>query len=184
MKFSTVEAKSLTLLLIAVSTLALNSCYQSAVKGDSRRTNGACEPRWYESPSEEPRCYELQGRLDAAARAGDVAEIKKAVAEGANVNGGSYQSFSALTSASLRGHNDAVKLLLELGADVNRVEGVGSTALKSAVSSGHLETAAILLNAEANVCEKTEISALEISRQSSKPDLEQLLIQRGALKCD
>ncbi|HKP67762.1 MAG TPA: ankyrin repeat domain-containing protein [Pyrinomonadaceae bacterium] len=156
-----IEARNLVSLLIIISALALNSCYQSTVTGDSSRSDKRCQARWYDGPSEDPRCFELQRRLAAAAWAGDVPEIKRSIDEGANVNGGAYQSLSALTSASDQGKDDAVKLLLELGADVNRVEGVGNTALKSAVSFGHLSTARILLDAGADVCEKTESSALQ-----------------------
>lgn len=146
--------------------------------------NNRCDARWYGTPSEDERCYDLQMKLAEAADKGDIPAMKDAMSKGANVNGGAYQSLSALTAASYQGHHDAVLFLIQSGAKVNRVQGVGSTALKSAVVNGHKKTIEILLDNGADICESTESSALQYALESGNAEIIDMLIKAGAEECN
>ena len=71
--------------------------------------------------------------LWAAARAGDLQEIKRYIKEGRDVNAldKTFQ-ISAMSWSVLHGQIEAVRLLIEKGADVNIKNGDGSTPLHSA----------------------------------------------------
>lgn len=64
----------------------------------------------------------LNEELWAAARAGDVARVTKALDQGAEVNAGNRYKATALFFAADRGHVDVIKLLLDRGADLNAVD--------------------------------------------------------------
>jgi outer membrane protein assembly factor BamB len=64
----------------------------------------------------------LNEELWAAARAGDVARVTKALDQGADVNAGNRYKATALFFAADRGHTEVIKLLLDRGADVNAVD--------------------------------------------------------------
>ena len=61
----------------------------------------------------------LVEELWAAARAGDVARVKKVLDAGADVNAGNRYKATALTFAADRGHVEVIRLLLDRGADPN-----------------------------------------------------------------
>jgi len=143
-----------------------------------------CEARWYATPSENQRCYDLQTQFAEAAWEGDIERMKKSIENGANVNGGAYQSLSALTAAASQGHDGAVLFLIQSGASINRVEGVGNTALKSAVANGRKRTIEILLENGANICENTESSALQYAIESDSAEVIDMLIRAGAKECE
>jgi hypothetical protein len=88
-----------------VAALLLFSCsafsHRQEVRSDKSQQ---CEARWYGSSSEDPQCYELQKLLSVAVGADDIVGIRAALEQGANVNGGYYQSLSALTAAASRGN--------------------------------------------------------------------------------
>ena len=64
----------------------------------------------------------LNEELWAAARAGDVARVTKALDQGADVNAGNRYKATALFFAADRGHVEVIKLLLDRGADINAVD--------------------------------------------------------------
>jgi hypothetical protein len=64
----------------------------------------------------------LNEELWAAARAGDVARVTKALDQGADVNSGNRYKATALFFAADRGHVEVIKLLLDRGADINGVD--------------------------------------------------------------
>ena len=64
----------------------------------------------------------LNEELWAAARAGDVARVTKALDQGADVTAGNRYKATALFFAADRGHTEVIKGLLDRGADINAVD--------------------------------------------------------------
>jgi ankyrin repeat protein len=155
----------------------IGACHSFAARAEG------CEERWYNTPSENVRCYMLQEELSAAALAGDVPRIDEVLERGANVNGGYDQSLPVLEAAASNGRTEAVKRLIEKGANVNRVRGFGQTALKSAVYFNHIDVVRILLDKGADVCEKTETSAAQFAVQLGDAEMIDLLRNAGGLNC-
>jgi len=84
--------------------------------------------------------------LWAAARAGDVAGVAKALDSGAAVNAKSRYDVTALFYAAGSGHLAAVALLLERGADPNLIDTFyKGRAVDMALTNGHLDVAAFLV---------------------------------------
>ena len=81
-----------------------------------------------------------------AARAGDVARVRKALDDGADVNAGNRYKATALFFAADKGHVEVIKLLLDRGADINaqdtfyRFRPVGMAMMNS-----HTDAAILLL---------------------------------------
>jgi hypothetical protein len=69
------------------------------------------------------------GDLIQAATRGNLREVKRLVAKGADVNAKADHGYTALMVASRNGHSEVVKLLLAKGADVNARSSGGETAL-------------------------------------------------------
>ena len=85
--------------------------------------------------------------LFEAARAGDVAKIESALAQGAGVNATSRYNVTALIFAASNGRLEAVKLLVARGANVNAVDSFyHATAAQMALGNGHVEIALFLLH--------------------------------------
>ena len=61
----------------------------------------------------------LGGPLYDAAKEGDIDEVKRLIAKGANVNAKDKRGFTALFPATLRGHKTVVQLLIANGTNVN-----------------------------------------------------------------
>jgi len=83
--------------------------------------------------------------LHSAARAGDMARLRKALASGADVNAPDGQGRTALSLAVLSARAGAVHLLLEKGADVDVVDRGGWTPLHHAAWAGHEPIVELLL---------------------------------------
>lgn len=73
--------------------------------------------------------------IEAAAR-GDVEEVKKLIAAGANVNSCDYDMRTPLHLAASEGHLELVKLLVSSGATVNAADRFGNNALVDAMRGG------------------------------------------------
>jgi hypothetical protein len=83
--------------------------------------------------------------LHTATAEGNVAEIRRAVAKGADANDKSDATrMTPLIAAAAHGHLDAVKLLLELRGDPRLRSGDGNTALMVAALHGREEIAKLL----------------------------------------
>jgi outer membrane protein assembly factor BamB len=85
-----------------------------------------------------------------AARAGDVAKINAALAQGANVNAKSRYDVTALFFAASSGRLDAVKLLVSRGADVGAQDTFyKATATDMALTNGHTDVGIFLVQSGA-----------------------------------
>ncbi len=84
--------------------------------------------------------------LFEAARAGDVARIEAALAQGAGINATSRYNVTPLIFAASNGRLEAVKVLVARGANVNAEDSFyRSTAAAMAVGNGHVDVAVFLL---------------------------------------
>lgn len=159
------------------------SCSTSFQQFQSHAESEECKAIWYDSPADDPRCYELQKQLFDATVAGHMHGIETAIQNGANVNGGYYQSLPLLEVAASKGNNIVIEALIDAKANINRVRAFGQTALKTAVNSGHVDTVKILLEKGVDVCEKTENTALQLAIESGHAEIVSLLIDSGAKNC-
>ena len=102
-----------------------------------------------------------ENTLVGAARAGDIAAIKRHIAEGADVNEMHFE-MPPLAWAAMMGETAAAELLLQRGADIKGRNSDGNTALHLAVFLGHAETAELLINNGADVNTKNGDGATPI----------------------
>ncbi|MEW5925598.1 MAG: ankyrin repeat domain-containing protein [Candidatus Zixiibacteriota bacterium] len=119
---------------------------------------GEIKKALFETPAEfslfgEKEASDPNSDLDIvnAAGMGNLAVIKKHLANGIDVNFSSGDGYTPLLMAALYGKIDAVKLLIEAGADVNKVTETGSSALLVAVQYGKMDIIKVLVEAGANV---------------------------------
>ncbi|XP_060182092.1 protein VAPYRIN-LIKE-like [Lycium barbarum] len=96
---------------------------------------------------------QLGDTLHRAARKGDVANIKKCIAEGANVNGRDQNGWTPLHRAAFKGKIDGVKVLVKHGAKLDVVDDCGHTPLYLAIEAGQKEVTMYLIaqGAKANL---------------------------------
>ncbi|KAK4357319.1 hypothetical protein RND71_022929 [Anisodus tanguticus] len=96
---------------------------------------------------------QLGDTLHRAARKGDVADIKKCIAEGANVNGRDQNGWTPLHRAAFKGKIEGVKVLVKHGAKLDLVDDCGHTPLYLAIEAGQKEVAMYLIaqGAKANL---------------------------------
>lgn len=93
-----------------------------------------------------PQPAEREEALFAAARAGDVDAVRKALDSGVPVDAKARYDVTALIFAASRGHLPVVKLLLERGADLNVADTFyKARAIDMALGEGHVEVARLLL---------------------------------------
>lgn len=92
------------------------------------------------------------GKLYAAARCGDVAQISALLDRGADPNeSGDEHGTTALTIAAYQGHVEAVRLLLDRGAEVDLPNEFGSRPLFVAATNAKVRVISMLLNAGASL---------------------------------
>ena len=82
--------------------------------------------------------------LQWAAYQGDVAEVKRLLAAGADVKQANAYGVTPLALAAETGNADIIKLLLAAGADVESPTGEGQTALMSVARTGNVDAATLL----------------------------------------
>jgi ankyrin repeat protein len=112
---------------------------------------------------EEP-ALTLDERLVEAAANGDLKQVRRMLATGADVNEtDDYPGKTPLLAAALHGYFDIARLLVANGADVNAADSNGLTPLMGACSEGHIRIAGLLLanGAKVNAKVKCLRSALE-----------------------
>jgi len=110
------------------------------------------------------------------------------IARGANVNTTCNQGLSALLLAIYHGHWDIAKFLIANGADVNLASTDGFRPLNCAVrctsgSPGKRKVVELLISKGADVNARDEYgrSALKWARWDCNAEMEQLLIEKGAI---
>jgi len=113
---------------------------------------------------------------------GNLRMIKKALADGADVNARNDDGANALMIASLDGNKKIVGLLIENGADVNADLVLGVTALMGAVDEGNKKIAEKLIEngADVNAIDDEGWSALAYAIGNKRADMASVLIKNGA----
>lgn len=102
-------------------------------------------------------CCILQGQaaadddLNFAAFKGDVAEIKRILRAGTDVDIRNHNNETPLINAAARGHAPAVKVLISAGANVNAQTGTGYSPLHAAADNGHSAVVVALIRGNADV---------------------------------
>jgi len=86
--------------------------------------------------------------LSAAARAGNLDEVRRLVEGGGDVNTRGPNAVTPLIAAAAAGQAQVVQYLLEHGADANLRDGKGQTARQHAEAGGHNDLARALQEAE------------------------------------
>jgi formylglycine-generating enzyme required for sulfatase activity len=121
--------------------------------------------------------------LFSAAKQGNVAAVKKAIAAGENVNAAGADGWTALALAASSGKPEAVKALLKAGAQVNAKSVNGQTPLIAAALSGNPAVVKALLDNGADVFAVTAqgVTALDIARRSGKKPMVDM-IEKHILK--
>ena len=104
---------------------------------------------------------------------GNLADVKTAMSDGADVNIKDNMGTTALIKASGNGHLDVVKLLLNNDADVNIQDNEGVTALMLASGKGYIGIVKLLLDmgADANIQNNNGDTALMLASQSGHPSV-------------
>ncbi|KAK4732182.1 hypothetical protein R3W88_025170 [Solanum pinnatisectum] len=88
---------------------------------------------------------QLGDTLHGAARKGDVANIKKCIAEGANVDGKDQNGWTPLHRAAFKGRIEGVKVLIKHGAKLDVVDDCGHTPLHLAIEAEQKDVAMYLI---------------------------------------
>jgi ankyrin repeat protein len=117
--------------------------------------------------------------LDAI-RTGSTAELKRVIADGAQVNA-IHGSYSALMAAALNGTAEQIKILLEKGADVNYADADSITALWLAIPDA--EKTKLLLDHGANPalrCKEGYTVLVKLAFMPGTFDVFKMLVDKGA----
>jgi uncharacterized protein len=120
--------------------------------------------------------------LRASAK-GDLATVKKLIAEGADVNAADAGGRTPIIEAAWAGHVDVVKFLVEKSADVTIMDNAGYTALMRASEEGHLPVATYLIAKGANVNARGKVrgtTALMLAAERGHIPILELLLAKGA----
>lgn len=94
---------------------------------------------------------DFTAQLRAAAGAGDVAGVRAALDQGADINAGGEWGDTALNIAAENGHADVVAVLLGEGADIENLGGADKTPIMNAAFAGHVVVVRQLLAAGARI---------------------------------
>lgn len=119
--------------------------------------------------------------LFKAAESGNVADIRKALAQGVSVNVTDPSGWTPLLVAAGEGKLAAVQALVKAGANVNAASKKGETALMAAVLSGNVAVVKYLLaeGADKNAATAKGLTAADIATQAKKLEISKLLTSGG-----
>jgi ankyrin repeat protein len=124
----------------------------------------------------------MSNELMAAAHAGDLAQVQRLLAAGADVNARDENGWSPLMQACYNaelkhGHADIVQALIDAGADIEAPIGYGVRPLMLAAGYGETAVVEALLKAGADVLAKNEggYTALMMVKQKHYVDVVNLL---------
>jgi len=118
----------------------------------------------------------------SAARDADIAEVRKLIQAGSDVNAPEGDGTSALLWAAHQGSPELVALLLEAGADPNAANNFGVTPLLEASRYGDTATIEELLDggAEVGAAAREGETPLMAAARAGSVEAVQLLLERGA----
>ncbi|BDS10466.1 ankyrin repeat domain-containing protein [Aureispira anguillae] len=124
---------------------------------------------------------ELNQAIIVAAEAGDLDNVKKALADGADPNAVGPNS-GALHCAAFNGHKAVVDLLLKSGADCNQKDNQSFYPLHLAASKGQVGICNTLIKAGATLNSITEAGGtpLHVAAASDHPKVVTALVKAGA----
>jgi ankyrin repeat protein/uncharacterized protein YjgD (DUF1641 family) len=119
------------------------------------------------------------GTLLQAAKDGDVAELRRLVAAGINVDEQNAVGMTGLHWAAGYGHVEAIRVLVELGANKDAKTVGGGTPLHGAVGAGHLEAVKVLAECGANIAARDAdgLTPLQLSVQFGHHQVAEVLRQ-------
>jgi ankyrin repeat protein len=118
-----------------------------------------------------------------ASTMGDLAQVKKLLADGADINTVDPKGRTALLEAAWGGHTEIVKLLIERGADVNCADSSGFTPLMRAVEDEHAAIVNVLIKNGADVNTRGNVrgsTPLMLAAENGSVKLIELLLANGA----
>ena len=118
-----------------------------------------------------------------ASAKGDLAQVKKLLADGADINSADLKGRTALIEAAWGGYTDIVKLLVESGADIDCADSSGFTPLMRAVEDEHVAVVTCLLQKGANVNTRGNVrgsTPLMLAAENGSVKLIELLLKHGA----
>jgi ankyrin repeat protein len=130
-----------------------------------------------------PRDESLDEPLLTAALSGDLAEVKRLLERGADIEATDKESGgTCLMLATFQGHREVARLLLERGADVNAKASGNLTPLMVACGAGHDEIADMLLKKGADIDARSEdgLTALTVADGKGHAKLVSLLMDHMA----
>ena len=113
----------------AVMLVGCGESQQSATQTETKPAEPVAENTKPEPTTAKPEHPQANRALIQAAATGNVEAIKKAIADGADVNVKAVGGGTLLFIAAHEGHREVAELLIAEGADVNETNGSGETPL-------------------------------------------------------
>ncbi len=113
---------------------------------------------------------------------GDIAEVKRLLDGGANLDAGNDHGNTALMVAVGKGYAEIVKMLISAGANVDAANDGDATALHVAANKGNAEFAKILLSAGANpnATDNKGVTSLMVAAFDGHDEVAKMLLSAGA----